>query len=74
MKSNFKQHQKKCHVVINLEDEEESHPFQVTIQQVEKAKPKPSINEELTLPATISCDEDLDCIDKDLPWLHTEPS
>ena len=64
--------------MINLEDEEESHPFQVTIQQVEKAKPKPppstSINEELTLPATITCDEDLDCIDKDLPWLHTEPS
>eukprot|EP00093_Oithona_nana_P014340 14340.XXX_29480_30623_1 [CDS] Oithona nana genome sequencing. len=79
LKSNFKQHQKKCKLVIDLEEseEEESHPFQVTIEQVQNtskihqnnANDPSNKNQEFTLLNTRGCDEDLDSIDKELHWL-----
>ena len=58
-------------------DEEESHPFQVTIQQVQNtsktnqnnADDPSNKNQEFTLLNTRGCDEDLDSIDKELHWL-----
>ena len=80
LKSNFKQHQKKCKLIVDLieesDDQEKSHPFQVTIEQVQNnSKTRQNNadllgkNQEFTLSITNGCDEDLDCIDKELSWL-----